>query len=48
MPLIQEGQVHYGENKIKEAMQKRPDVKEKFSKIKLHMLGKVQTNKVKF
>ena len=48
MPLIQEGHVHYGENKIQEAMQKWPDVKEKFSEIKLHMLGKVQTNKVKF
>ena len=48
MPLIQEGHIHYGENKIQEAMQKWPDVKEKFSEIKLHMLGKVQTNKVKF
>ena len=48
MPLIQEGHIHYGENKIQEALQKWPEVKEKFSKIKLHMLGKVQTNKVKF
>ena len=48
MPLIQEGHIHYGENKIQEAMQKWPEIKEKFSKIKLHMLGKVQTNKVKF
>ena len=48
MPLIKEGHIHYGENKIQEAMQKWPKVKEKFSKIKLHMLGKVQTNKVKF
>ena len=48
MPLIQEGHIHYGENKIQEAMQKWPEVKEKFSEIKLHMLGKVQNNKVKF
>ena len=48
MPLIKEGHIHYGENKIQEAMEKWPEVKEKFSKIKLHMLGKVQTNKVKF
>ena len=48
MPLIQEGHIHYGENKIQEAVEKWPEVKEKFSEIKLHMLGKVQTNKVKF
>ena len=48
MPLIDSGHVHFGENKIQEAVEKWPAIKEKFSKIQLHMLGKVQTNKVKF
>ena len=47
MPLIKHGHVHYGENKIQEAIEKWTEVKEKFPDIKLHMLGKVQTNKVK-
>ncbi len=48
MPLINEGHIHYGENKIQEALEKWPEIKEKFPRIKLHMLGKIQTNKVKF
>ena len=48
MPLIDSGHVHFGENKIQEAVEKWPAIKEKFPKIQLHMLGKVQTNKVKF
>lgn len=48
MPLINEGHIHYGENKIQEALEKWPETKEKFPRIKLHMLGKIQTNKVKF
>ena len=48
MPLINEGHIHYGENKIQEALEKWPEIKEKFPQIKLHMLGKIQTNKVKF
>ena len=47
-PLIKYGQKHFGENKIQEAMDKWTDVKNKNPEIKLHMLGKIQTNKVKF
>ena len=47
-PLIEYGQKHFGENKIQEAINKWTDVKSKNPGIKLHMLGKIQTNKVKF
>ena len=47
-PLIQHGHKDFGENKIQEAISKWSDVKEKNPQIKLHMLGKIQTNKVKF
>ena len=47
-PLIKYGHNHFGENKIQEAMDKWTDVKNKNPEIKLHMLGKIQTNKVKF
>ena len=47
-PLIQHGHKDFGENKIQEAISKWPDIKEKNPQIKLHMLGKIQTNKVKF
>jgi pyridoxal phosphate enzyme (YggS family) len=39
---------HFGENKIQEALEKWPKIKENFPNIKLHMLGKIQSNKVKF
>jgi len=48
MPLIQYGHFDYGENKVQEAIEKWPDVKKDNPKIKLHMIGKLQTNKVKF
>ena len=48
LPLIQYGHIHFGENKIQEAMDKRPEIKNKNIQIKLHMVGKLQTNKVKF
>jgi uncharacterized pyridoxal phosphate-containing UPF0001 family protein len=38
----------FGENKVQEAIDKWTDIKSKKSKIKLHMIGKLQTNKVKF
>ena len=44
--LIDHGHKHFGENKVQEAMDKWSDIKEKFG-IKLHMVGKLQTNKVK-
>jgi len=47
-PLIEYGHIHFGENKIQEANYKWPKIKEKYPNIKLHMLGKVQSNKVKF
>ncbi len=46
--MIDYGHVHFGENKVQEALEKWKDIKEQFSQIKLHMLGKLQTNKVKF
>jgi pyridoxal phosphate enzyme (YggS family) len=47
LPLIDAGHVHFGENKIQEAELKWKEVKEKHPNIKLHMVGKLQTNKVK-
>jgi pyridoxal phosphate enzyme (YggS family) len=47
MPLIEYGHIHYGENKIQEAENKWLDIKKKYQNIKLHMLGKIQSNKAK-
>ena len=47
LPLIDAGHVHFGENKVQEAELKWKEVKKKYSNIKLHMVGKLQTNKVK-
>ncbi len=48
LPLIEHGHVNFGENKVQEALEKWTEVKSKNSNIKLHMIGKLQTNKVKF
>ena len=48
MPLIEHGHLHYGENKIQEAIDKWSDIRLKDSDIKLHLIGRLQTNKVKF
>ena len=48
LPLIEHGHVHFGENKVQEAVEKWTDIKSKKSNIRLHMIGKLQTNKVKF
>ncbi|WP_440915215.1 YggS family pyridoxal phosphate-dependent enzyme [Candidatus Pelagibacter sp.] len=48
LPLIEFGHTDYGENKVQEAIEKWTDIKKKNSRIKLHMIGKLQTNKVKF
>ena len=48
MPLINDGHQHYGENKVQEAVEKWTEIKEKNNTIKLHLIGKLQTNKVKF
>ena len=47
LPLIEYGHVEFGENKVQEAQLKWPKLKEKYNNLKLHMLGKLQTNKVK-
>ena len=48
LPLIENQHIDYGENKVQEAVEKWTDIKSKNSNIKLHMIGKLQTNKVKF
>ncbi len=48
LPLIEYGHAHFGENKIQEAVEKWTEFKFNNPNIKLHMIGKLQTNKVKF
>ena len=48
LPLIKHGHIDFGENKVQEAIEKWTDIKKNNSEIKLHMIGKLQTNKVKF
>lgn len=48
LPLIEHGHNHFGENKIQESLEKWPEVKKKNENLKLHFVGKLQTNKVKF
>jgi len=48
LPLIEYGHIDYGENKVQEALEKWTETKKKYPEIKLHMIGKLQTNKVKF
>ena len=45
--LIEFGHKHFGENKVQETIEKWSEIKKRDSSIKLHMLGKLQTNKVK-
>ena len=47
LPLIDHGHIDYGENKVQEAVEKWTEIKKINSEIKLHMIGKLQTNKVK-
>ena len=47
MPLIEYGHLEYGENKVQEAITKWTEVKLAKPNIKLHLIGKLQTNKVK-
>ena len=47
LPLIEYGHLDFGENKVQEALQKWTDIKNHNKKIKLHLIGKLQTNKVK-
>jgi len=48
LPLINDGHIHFGENKVQESVEKWSDIKKDFKHIQLHMIGKLQTNKVKF
>ena len=48
LPLIEHGHIDYGENKVQEAIEKWTEIKKKNLKVRLHMIGKLQTNKVKF
>ncbi len=48
LPLIEYGHLDYGENKVQEAVEKWTNIKITNNKIKLHLIGKLQTNKVKF
>jgi len=48
LPLINHGHIHFGENKVQEAIEKWTNLKNDFKHLKLHMIGKLQTNKVKY
>ena len=48
LPLINHGHQHFGENKVQEAQEKWISIKADFPQLKLHLIGKLQTNKVKF
>ena len=48
LPLIDHGHIDFGENKIQEAVDKWTNIRSNNSNIKLHMIGKLQSNKVKF
>ena len=48
LPLINHGHKHFGENKVQESIEKWTSIKNDFTDIKLHLVGKLQTNKVKY
>ncbi len=48
LPLINHGQQHFGENKVQESLEKWTSIKSDFKNIKLHMIGSLQSNKVKY
>ncbi len=47
LPVIDQGHIHYGENKVQEAAEKWTNLKKENKNIKLHLIGRLQTNKVK-
>jgi len=47
VPLIENGHIHFGENKVQEAVEKWTKIKNQFKGLKIHMVGRLQTNKVK-
>ena len=46
-PLIEHGHNHFGENKVQEASAKWSEIKKDNQNLKLHMIGKLQSNKAK-
>ena len=48
LPLINHGHIHFGENKVQESIEKWTSIKSDFHHLQLHMIGKLQTNKVKY
>ena len=48
LPLINANHTHFGENKVQEALEKWTEIKRDLPNIKLHLIGNLQTNKVKF
>ena len=48
LPLIDEGHEDFGENKVQEALSKWGDIKSQKPNLRLHLIGGLQTNKVKF
>ncbi len=48
LPLIEYGHTDFGENKVQEAIEKWTEIKKINLQVKLHMIGKLQTNKVKY
>ena len=47
LPLLDHGHLHFGENKVQECKNKWQELRKKYSNVKLHMIGKLQTNKVR-
>ena len=48
LPLIEYGHSHFGENKVQEALEKWSEIKTKKNNLNLHLIGRLQTNKVKY
>ena len=48
LPILDFGHLDFGENKVQEAIEKWSGIKLRYPNINLHMLGKIQTNKVKY
>ena len=47
-PLIEHGHTDFGENRVQEAIEKWTDIKKNNDRLKIHLIGKLQTNKVKY
>ena len=48
LPVLEAGQRHFGENRVQEARDKWPALKDRFDDVTLHLIGPLQTNKVKY